>query len=140
MSDHAITDLRAAPGELSFTARIGSGEQRVWFRTDAPITPTADAALVAALLPAMRHGGELSIDAPISPRLLRGQWEHQGLQRAWSRTWEWSEPALEEVVVRAPLRDVAADAPGTGIGALFSGGVDSWSTVLDHPELTHLIF
>ena len=32
-------------------------------------------------------------------------------------------------------------APGNGrVAAFFSGGVDSWSTLLDHPEVTDLIF
>jgi glycosyltransferase involved in cell wall biosynthesis len=138
--DHAITDLRAAPGELSFTARIGDHEQRVWFRTDAPITPNADAALAACLMPAMITGGRLSIDEPISPRLLRGQWEFQAVQRAWSRAWVFGDPPLEDVTVAAPERP-SADIAGTGaVAAFFSGGVDSWSTLLDHPEITHLLF
>ncbi|MFZ0529715.1 MAG: hypothetical protein WAL91_04160, partial [Propionicimonas sp.] len=29
---------------------------------------------------------------------------------------------------------------GEGIGAFFSGGVDSWYTVIRHPEITHLIY
>ena len=139
MSDHAITDLHSAPGELSFTARIGDREQRVWFRTDAPITPNADAALAACLMPAMISGGRLELEAPISPRLLRGQWEFQGVQRAWSRSWVFGDPPLEDVTVVAPQRD-EGDLTPRGAVAAFSGGIDSWSTLLDHPEITHLLF
>ena len=138
--DQHVRDVRASPGELSFLAQIAGREQRVWFRTDADLTPTADAALAAALMPAMRHGGTLTVDAPISPRLLRGQWELQGLQRAWSRTWEFGDPVLQEVEVHAPERDVGADVHGRGVGAFFSGGVDSWWTVLANPDVTHLVF
>jgi hypothetical protein len=50
----------------------------------------------------MRSGGRLEIDAPISPRLLRRQWEFQGVQRAWSRLWEFEtgEPQAVEVPLR----------------------------------------
>jgi hypothetical protein len=137
--DHVITDLRAAQGELSFTARIGDREQRVWFRTDTPVTPNADAALAACLMPAMTLGGRLTLPAPISPRLLRGQWEFQGVQRSWSRTWAFGDPQLEEVEVVAPERE-PDHAPRGAVAAFFSGSGDSWSTLLDHPDITHLIF
>ena len=91
-------------------------------------------------MPAMRHGGTLTVDAPLSPRLLRGQWEYQGLQRAWSRGWEFGGPVLQEVDVRAPQRDAQRDAGGDGVAALFSGGVDSWATVIANPDITHLVF
>ncbi|HET8537069.1 MAG TPA: glycosyltransferase family A protein, partial [Solirubrobacteraceae bacterium] len=140
MQDHAITDLRAAPGELSFTARVGDREQRVWFRTDAPVTPNADAALAGCLPLAMRFGGRMTFTDALSPRLLRRQAEYQGVQRAWSRVWEFDVPELQEVEVVAPPRDPAAEPGGTGVGAFFSGGVDSWSSLLDNPDVTHVIF
>src|SRR5690349_14687992 len=82
--DQHVRDVQASPGELSFVADVAERQERVWFRIDAGFIPTADAALVASLMPAMRHGGTLTVDAPVSPRLLQGQWEYQGLQRAWS--------------------------------------------------------
>ena len=53
-SEHAITDLRSGPGELSFEARIGDLSKRIWIRADSDFLPSADAALAAGLMPAMR--------------------------------------------------------------------------------------
>ncbi|HSS43147.1 MAG TPA: polysaccharide pyruvyl transferase family protein [Solirubrobacterales bacterium] len=138
-SDHEITNLRTAAGELSFDARIGERTTNVWMRTDSPLTPNADAALAAAVMPAMRQGGRLRMTDPVSPRMLRGQREFQGVQRAWSLDWPFTEP-LREVEVEVPLREVGAVVPKGRVAAFFSGGVDSWGTVLDNPDLTDLIF
>ncbi len=138
-SDHEITSLRTAPGELSFDARVGERTTKVWMRTDSPLTPTADAALAAAAMPAMAHGGTLRMSDPVSPRMLRGQREFQAIQRSWSLDWPFTEP-LHEVEVSAPVREVREVAPKGRVAAFFSGGVDSWGTVLDNPDLTDLIF
>jgi polysaccharide pyruvyl transferase WcaK-like protein len=137
--DHEITNLRSAPGELSFDARIGERTTGVWMRTDSPVTPNADAALAAAAMPAMRHGGRLGMTDPVSPRMLRGQREFQAIQRAWSLDWPFTEP-LREVEVEAPTRGPGPVAPSGRAAAFFSGGIDSWGVVLENPDLTDLIF
>jgi len=138
---HEVANLRAAPGELSFEARVGGRVQPVWLRTETPLTPNADAALAACLLPAMRDGGTLTMTDPVSPRMLRTQREFQAVQRAWSLDWKFGDPPLREVEVIAPTREPAADPAANGrVAAFFSGGVDSWSTVLDNPDITDLIF
>ena len=91
-------------------------------------------------MPAMRTGGTLRIPASISPRLLRTQPEFQAIQRAWSREWKFGDPPLEEVAVSAPARAQPPTQPNGRVAAFFSGGVDSWSTILNHPEITDLIF
>jgi hypothetical protein len=137
--DHEITNLRTAPGELSFDARIGERTTNVWFRTESPMTPTADAALAAAAMPAMAYGGILQMSDPVSPRLLRGQREYQAIQRVWSLDWVFGEP-LREVEVVAPTRDTDPSPRAGRVAAFFSGGVDSWGTVLGNPDITDLIF
>lgn len=137
---HEIADFEMSPGELSFEARIGDRAQRVWIRTESAVLPTPDAALAACLMPAMRFGGRLEISEPLSPRLMRDQGEFQAIQRAWSRAWTFGEPPLQEVELLAQ-RDHTRERIQTGRVATFlSGGVDSWATVLDHPEVTDLIF
>lgn len=138
--DHVVSDLRCSSGELSFRAQIGDRDERIWLRTnEGPIASGGDAALAGCLMPAMSSGGRLTLEAPVSPKVLRGQREYQAVQRAWSLEWEFQEAPLEEVDVLAP-----AQPPGPGkperVAAFFSGGVDSWSTLLDHPEVTDLIF
>jgi hypothetical protein len=137
--DHEITNLRTAPGELSFDARVGERVTNVWMRTESPVTPTADAALAATVMPAMVHGGRLRMSDQVSPRMLRSQREFQAMQRAWSLDWPFTEP-LQEVEVEAPVREVGAIAPKRRAAAFFSGGIDSWGIVLENPDLTDLIF
>ena len=139
-SRHEIKDLTSEPGELSFEARIGGRVQTLWLRTDTPVIPTADAALAACLMPAMRFGGTLSMSDPVSPRVLRMQREFQAIQCAWSLGWEFGDPPLREIEVDAPTRTKEAPGADGRVAAFFSGGVDSWSTILAHPEITDLIF
>jgi hypothetical protein len=135
-----IANLKVAPGKLSFEASVGGREQEVWFRTESPFVPTADAALAACLMPAMLSGGTLELSDPVSPRLLRTQREFQGIQRAWSQDWLPGYPRLREVEVQAPVRKPPAPEREGRVAAFFSGGVDSWATVLTNPDVTDLIF
>ncbi len=136
----AATELRAEAGELSFLARAGEREQRLWFRCRSATAPPAEPALATLLMPAMTRGGSLAVEVPISARLLRNQAEFQSVQRAWSSRWPFGQPPLREVEVRAPSRL----APGPGepgrVAAFFSGGVDSWAAVLANPDVTDLVF
>ena len=139
-TQHEIADLRCEPGELSFEARIGEVVRAVHFRSETGFEPYPEAALAAALMPAMRSGGTLTMSEPISPRVLRTQREFQAIQRAWSLEWEFGDPPLREVEVEAPTRLLEGRQPTGRVAAFFSGGVDSWATVLDEPDLTDLIF
>lgn len=124
---HTVRDVRASRGELSFDVDVCDIQRTLWFKTDAPVTPNADAVLATCLLPAVLWGGTLDIDAPISPRLLRSQAEFQATQRMWSRGWSYGLLPLGEIEVRAPARTPAQPAAGRGVATFFSGGVDSWS-------------
>ena len=139
--NHEVTEFRFAPGELSFRARVGGHDQRLSLRTDGGETArSADPALAACLMPAMRSGGTLTLDEPLSHRLQRTQKEFQAVQRAWSLEWEFGDPPLEEVRVAAPTHLPDSPRKPSRVAAFFSGGVDSWSTVLSNPEITDLIF
>jgi hypothetical protein len=137
-----VTEQRCSPGELTFHARIGGHERSVRLRAGEGGTATgADPVLAACLLPAMASGGgRLTLPGPVSPRLLRTQREYQAVQRAWSREWEFQETPLEEVEVIAPTRPPEPPSEPDRVAAFFSAGVDSWSTLLDNPEITDLIF
>jgi glycosyltransferase involved in cell wall biosynthesis len=137
---HEIVDLARSPGELSFEARIGPEPRRIWFRTETSTLPAAEAALAACLMPAMRLGGSLRLEEPISPRVSRYLPEFQAIQRAWSKEWSFNDRPLREVEVLSPTRVVEPAAPTGRVAAFFSGGVDSWATVLSEPDLTDLIF
>jgi hypothetical protein len=140
--NHEVSELSFAPRELSFRAQVGGDDKRVYLRADdgGETARSADAALAACLLPAMRFGGTLSLPEPVSPRLLRNQREYQAIQRAWSLAWEFGDPPLEYVDVLAPARQPDPPQEPNRVAAFFSCGVDSFSTLLDHPEITDLIF
>ncbi|MFL5873300.1 MAG: hypothetical protein ACJ75T_07495 [Solirubrobacterales bacterium] len=137
-----ITDLRREPGELSFIAELGGGDPRqIWFRSETDAVPSADAALAACLMPAMRAGGRLDVEAPLSPRLLDTQREYQAIQRAWSYGWRYDEEPLQEVEVRAPARAPEPSySPSGRVAAFFSGGVDSFAAIVANPQITDLVF
>ncbi|HEX5526378.1 MAG TPA: hypothetical protein VFX44_04150 [Solirubrobacterales bacterium] len=137
---HQISALSAKPGELSFDATIGGHEQRIWFRSESGFDPHPEAALAACTMPAMRAGGTLTVSEPLSPRTLRTQREFQAIQAGWSRSWPFGDPPLREVEVLAPSREPRPRTPTGRVAAFFSGGIDSWSTVLTEPEITDLVF
>lgn len=135
-----VTDLRATPGELSFTFEAGSDRHRLSFRTDTPVLPAADGALAAALMPAMSRGGGLRLEVPVSARVLRSQREFQAIQRLWSSRWPDDPHPLREIEVSAPSRVAEGPQERGRVATFFSGGVDSWAAILDNPEVTDLIF
>ncbi|HEX6206275.1 MAG TPA: polysaccharide pyruvyl transferase family protein [Solirubrobacterales bacterium] len=137
---HEIANVKTGPGELAFDATIDGKTHHLWFRTETEVQPGVEAALAACLMPAMRSGGTLTMSEPISPRVLRTQREYQAIQRAWSLEWPFGMPPLEEVEVVGSTYTPERRAPTGRVAAFFSGGVDSWSTVLENPDLTDLIF
>lgn len=140
----SISDLVLSPGVVEFDAEIGPEPRRLWIKgqTDeaAAVTPHADSALAMGLVPAMTQGGVLRVEGEVSPRVLRMQREFQGIERAWSQVWNSEAPPLEEVTVEAGTRPVPAPNGDGRVAAFFSGGVDSWATLLSEPEITDLIF
>ena len=108
-------------------------------RTESPVTPTADAALAATAMPAMRHGGRLRM----SDRSARGCCAASASSRRCSgpgRSIGRSPSRCRRSRSRRPSARPGAIAPRGRVAAFFSGGVDSWGTVLDNPDLTDLIF
>jgi len=133
-----ITALRASGGRLELDLEIGGADREVTFEVDADLEPGTDAAVCAALVPAMTQPGPLRVPEPVDATLLERLPELQGIFSAWSD--EWPNPA-------GPLRtiDVLAEPatrrtrPGRGVGAFFSGGVDSFATALARSDVTHLV-
>ena len=139
MSATTVRSVHVDQGELRFVVEIGGDEHRVRFGVDPPIVPSADGALPAVLLPAMTCGERLRFEQPIDEALLRNLPDVQAIFRAWADAWPFFRGTPREIEVDATPA-LADRAPGRAVAAFFSGGVDSFSTVLSHPEITHLVF
>ena len=111
------------------------GEERsTRFSCEQGIGLASDSLAALTLLPAMRAGAPLELPEPVSPRLLSAMPRIQDIYHAWDRD------RFERVAVMAQRRS-EYPTPSPGVGCLFSGGLDSFYTLLRHrEEVTHLIF
>jgi hypothetical protein len=96
------------------------------------LSSSADAFLVAALIPAMLSGRTLVVESPVSRRLLEMLPDAQNLLNIW-----W--PNLRPIEIEAEAAPPATT-KATGEGVFFSLGVDSFYTLMQNQgSLTHLI-
>jgi hypothetical protein len=139
-----VSDLRQGDGELSFLVSGPLGEHPVRFWGDIPENsagPPVEPALAAVLLAAMTTGGELSLPGPLSPRLRRALPDLQAVLEWIAAECPAPNPPLRPVSIQSPPGQI--EAPSTapsGVGVFFSGGVDSWLTLLANPDVTDLIY
>jgi len=118
-------------------AEIGTGanSRSIFFRTqDAVLTPCPEAWFCLAFLPSMKQGVDLCIDGSLSPKLLSATDRLSDIYCSWYPDFH-----------RANLPDArTCDSPqvlGKGVGTFFTGGMDSFYTLLKHrDEITHVIF
>jgi len=115
----------------------------LWYRFPADVSAfiAADSGnpwVAALLLPAMWVGEPLEVDVPISPKLATSLKQIQAIYRARFHP-------LSPVTVTAPLGRHSPRV-GSGVALFFSGGVDSWYSLLKHEAesalsdpITHLI-
>ncbi len=95
--------------------------------SEGPITESADPFLAAVLFPVMKIGQPLHIMGKVSPKLLESTQKIQAIFHRWFPEYQkisvMAEPGLSDRV------------SGTAkVGAFFSGGVDSFYTLLKHQE------
>ncbi len=111
----------------------------VSFTADVEIDPVdgiGTAALAATLVPAMRMGLPLAIEAPVSPLLLENLDEYQDIFACWF------EP-LQKITITAPVadRETIRLPEGRRSGSWFSLGVDGFDTYLRNADrIDDLIF
>ena len=102
--------------------------------TDGTFGDRTDFLLPLTLLPAMRNGFDLTLPGAISPRLLASSSRLQDIFSLWNE-------AYERVAVRSEAPEAPPAAPGRGTAAFFSGGADSFYTVVEHlDEIDMLVF
>lgn len=111
------------------TARFDNHE--VVITATEPLTRSGDALACLGLLPAMHDGGTLDVDAAVSPQLLGSLDTIQGTVIGWGA-------ASQRISVRAT--ETTSQPRAAGVGCCFSGGLDSWYSVLSNRHrITHLV-
>ncbi len=114
------------------------GEDReLWFRFPPELRPRlvaeGDPFVCAVLLPAMVEEKRLLIEGDVSNRLLKSSPQIQDIYSCWVR-------GAHHLQLETGRREGAPVPPARGVGSFFSGGVDSFHTLLKHQAaITHLM-
>ncbi len=99
--------------------------------TDLEVDTGPDPLVVAGLLPAMRLGETLRVDRPVSARLLAGADHIQEVLLAWDRENPGPQGFHRIPIDAEPVERHRTSGRG-GTACFFSGGVDSFHSVLAH--------
>jgi len=100
----------------------------LFIEADAPVSSSRDWIVPVGLLDAMMAGRALSIREAISPALERNLQSIQNIYCSWL-------PTAKEVAVN--VTTTSAEETSTGRSVFFSGGVDSFYSLLKHRERTN---
>ncbi len=157
----AARRIEAGRAQLVGEVARGDGSRcEVTFSYDAADAPlvsdAADALVPALLLPAMAAGETLELGPPVSPRLLESLPRLQTIFSGWFPGYRVIEVVARPTGATRGRIDSRAEAtrdgidagPARGVGAFFSGGVDSFYTLLksvrglprEGPPISHLLF
>ncbi|MBI5709224.1 MAG: hypothetical protein HZC42_02825 [Candidatus Eisenbacteria bacterium] len=122
------------------TATFVSGVHRVaadvdgvpiWFETrDTPLTAAPEAFGSAFLLPALHQGVRLALADPVDPAWLANVGELMRIARRW-----WRYPVLVPEVAASSAAAAHGTAAANGVALFFSGGVDSFYSLLKSGEM-----
>ncbi len=132
--DLAVSPVRFPRAErLEFDVSLGDRTTTVWFEADCSVAPSAAPVLPTLLPIAMRARSPLTLpDAHDATAIANAH-------RAATTLSAWF-PELLPVEIDAPAMP-STTSVANGVGCFFSGGVDSYYSVLDRlDEITHLIF
>jgi hypothetical protein len=120
---------------ISSNMRINGQDVRIRHKVSrGPVSQTADTFLTAGLFPAMKMGGDLRVEGTVSPKLLHATDTIQDIIKSWFQGYT-------SVSIDAEKSNHTESTNQRGVGAFFSGGIDSYYTLLKHrDEITTLIF
>ncbi len=132
--DEPTLTLENGRWTVSARLRVGATDHTVWYRTAiGPLAAGSDPFLIAALLPASRLGYPVSVTGSVSPRLNKNRSTIADIFHVWDRGYQ-------NVQVSARLR-TPLESPHPAIACFFTGGVDSFYTLLKHEdEITTIVF
>ena len=114
----------------------GERTDRVSTTANVPLADDATPWLAPATLIGMRNTRDVVVYGDVSETAV------QGSVKAQDTLGSWFPDILDQVTITAPMAVETTRPSGRrGVGAFFSGGVDSYYTTLKHlDEITHLIF
>lgn len=120
--------------EARAALNVGSERWDVFFRSSiGPVSTTLEPFLVAAVIAAMRAGQRLQVAGGVTRGLLVNLQTAQEVLAMW-------DPSLRVVPIDAEERQPALGDRQRGVGSFFSGGVDSFYTLLEHQsEITSIV-
>ena len=121
--------------QLSYDVCWSGSSAAVWFETTAELeADDGDIFLSTCLLPAMALGETLVIAKPVSPALLENVNQLQDIYSSWY-------PKFKKIKIQAEVNRNTVAAPPTEIASFFSGGIDSfYSLIKNNHEITALIY
>lgn len=121
------------PGRSRVEAEVDG--ETVWFESpDLDLVPAPEAWASAFLIPGLAHRVPLAVEAPLDPVWRAGVSELLGVLRGW-----WRYPALEPRSPAAGGSAGEAPARGGSTALFFSGGVDSFHTLLRGDRAVHML-
>lgn len=101
--------------------------------SEGPLAESSDPFLAAALFPAMKTGQPLHISGMVSPKLLAATQKMQETYHKWF-------PEFQKIPLQAEPGSSEETNPASEVGLFFSGGVDSFYTLLKrNEEITKLV-
>ena len=128
-------DQREAGSVLNLVAVNGDTTTPVYFKTEDAVLSLRNEALVClGLLPCLKTGRNLRIEGPLNRQF------SDSLETILDVYCSW-EPSFSRAEVVGVTAQTATPRPGRGVGVFFTGGLDSFYTLLKHrDEITHIIF
>ncbi len=133
----AVDEPTWTDNTVATTITVGDSIKRVRYSASTALAGRGDFLLAAMLLPAMATADRLRLRAPVSPGLLATTSRIQEIFATWGPTWHMNYVPVQVDAPRAEL--LPADT--SGVACFFSGGVDSFYTLLRHREdITAIIF
>jgi hypothetical protein len=120
--------------------RSPEGDREVYLEVgDGPPSSSGEVGLALGLLPAMWFGGSLEVGGSVPGPLLSAVSRVQEVFLSWDRAGAIRPVGLRPVEVRA-VSSPPAGPRAAGVGCFFSGGVDSFYTLIKHRrEITDLV-
>lgn len=125
-----------ARDSMRVVARFGEQVREIYFSSpDAGLEKRPEALAAAGILPAMRSGKDLQLDSALDPVFSDNFQKAQSLYQQWDGSYRCVQILQGEGCASFPER------AGGRVGLFFSGGVDSFFSLLKHQdEITDLIF